>query len=683
MRVKKLLKIGVVLIVVTAFVLIAAAIAVRLYLTPERLGAIAQSVARTHLTTDVHIESISLKLFRSIEVRGVKVAQPEGFEGDTLAGLDRVMVRFRLLPLLRRRLEVTEVALDSPHLSVNRSADGKLNMLTVLRESPQPEEPPPDKPFQETDAGTDDEDAEKTGFAAEIRSMRVRDGDLLFVDKSAGIDVAVKGLDVALKGGLEADGSVSAAGDISVTAISANAGDDALAHNVPVTCSFDLALDRTQTAAQLNEVQIALLGTRTDVSGTVNRLGPDAALDLSISSAIDMGQLTEETRSALPVVSLPVRTTGTVNLSVAVGGTVPNPNVSVEIDSPSIRIEQVESSATESAAPPPTPPAATENAPVQTDEAQPIGPFDLAFLTVQLAARCGRLEYDRYEIAPIEVAASLKNNKFAVEKATLGIAKGIVNATSTVDLDVAGLAYSGTVSAQDIDISTLLAYTSPKLGNSLSGRCVAEAEVSGRGTDLDRADTTISGKLHSEFVDGAVTWPAFVNALGPLLGLSDLSSIPVVTADASINATDSKVHVAPFVLHGSEMTLETEGTVTTQLALEMDLTVTLSQQLTARISKSKDFQKYGTSNGRLVVPFTVSGTLDSPKLRPNLKAVAQQAGEKLREEIKEEVSDKIRDEIGEELGDEAGEILGETLGDVLDEVAPKLEGLLDGIFKPK
>ena len=139
------------------------------------------------------------------------------------------------------------------------------------------------------------------------------------------------------------------------------------------------------------------------------------------------------------------------------------------------------------------------------------------------------------------------------------------------------------------------------------------------------------------------------------------------------------------------MTLEADGTVTTELALDMDLTVALSRELTERISTSSDFQEYATRNGRLVVPLTVSGTLESPKLRLDLKAVAQQAGEKAREVIKEkvqkeiekEVSDKIRDKIGEELGDKAGEILGEKVEDVLDEVLPKLEGLLDGIFKPK
>ncbi len=806
MRVKKLMKIGVVVIVVAAVILVAAVIAVRLYLTPERLGAIAQSVAGTYLTTDVEIESISLKLFRSIEVRGVRVSQPEGFEGDTLASLDRVVVRFRLLPLLRRRLVITEIEVDSPHLSLNRSEDGTLNVLAALRESP-PEVEAPET--MEPESVPEEEPSQETGFAAEIRSFRVSECEFQFIDDSTGMDVAVKGLDVSFRGGLEADGSASAAGDVSVASISASAGDDTLAQDLAVTCSFDVALDGTQSAVQIKSIHVATLGSkldingaidnlgpeagftvnistevdfyemsqqlasfvpavplpvqpagtvalgvevagtvqkptvtgdisiqnlsvrdgdqrileglvatssfdlgldlienradinkfsfgalgiRTDLSGTVSDLGADAALDLSLSSEIDTGVMTREVATVLPLISLPVRTTGSVNVSVSVGGTVPSPDVSIDINSPSLRIEQVETDAaansTAGGAVPAVPPEPDE---VQTGQTQPIGPFDLGFLTIHLAARCGHLEYDRYEVAPIEVAAALENNKFTVENASFGIAKGTVNATSTVDLGVAGLAYSSTVSARDVDISTLLAYASPSLGETLSGRCIAEVEVTGHGTDLDRADTAISGKLHSEFVDGKVTWPAFVSALGPLLGLPDLSSIPVVTIDTSIDATEGNINVSPFVMQGSEMTLEAEGTVTTKLALDMDLTVALSRELTARISSSKDFQKYATSNGRLVVPLTVSGTLESPKLRPNLKAVAQQAveqvreivTEKVQEAIKEEVSEKIKEEIGEELGEEVGEILGEKVEEVLDQIVPKLEGLLDGIFKPK
>jgi len=636
MRVRKLLKITVVLVGVAALVCVLVLAAVRIYLTPERLGAIAQSVAARHLATDIRIGSISPKLFRSVEVRAVEIAQPVGFEGDPLASLDRMVARFRLLPLLRRRLEIVELTFDSPRLALSRSADGEMNVLAALREEPPPAEPAEPAP---ADSGAD------TGeFAAEVRSLRIRTGEVQYVDESSGVEFLLGGLEANLKGDMTADGKVAVSGDVSFGNLSAESGDEQLVKNLAATSSFDVAFDQAKERIGLNNVRVTALDTSVELSGTIAGFGPDAAVRLDLSTEIDADSLMQHIGTTLPAVSLPVRASGTITVAVKAEGTVQKPKLSIEIDSPEVRVERAETAEGE-----------VKSEPSSNKEGgrrQP-GPFELGHIDARLDARCGRFEYDTYEVEPVELTATLEDNKFRLSDTTLGIAQGTVSADSTVDLGVAGFEYTGAVSAEGVDIGTLLGYVSPKLDGTFSGTLASEVKLAGHGTDLDDSGTDMDGRLTARFVDGHVRWPALIEALGPVVGLRNLDSIPVVAMDASVEAGRGTVRLSPLVIDGPDMRLEVDGTVSTDLALDMAATVRLSRELTRRISSSSDFQKYATQDGQLVVPLTVSGTVAGPKLLPDVQAAAAQAIEKGREVLKEQLErelDKVAPELGEIIG---------------------------------
>jgi len=644
MRVKKLLRIGVVLVVVAVILVLTAVVGVRLYLTPERLGQIAQSVAGQHLDTEVQIGSIKLKLFRSIEVSDIEIAQPDGFEGTTLASLDKVVARFRLLPLLNRRLEITELTFETLHISISRSADGQLNAVAALRKQPATDEAgEPTEPEPEAPAG------KKTTFAAEIRALNVRGAEVQYIDETTGMDVAIGSMEASLHGNLSAEGTVAVAGEVGLNNLSVQKHEDVFVKDFSAESSFDISMDQTSNSVKLNTVRVAALDTAVDVTGILNNLGPETDFDLELASEIDAEKLTRRITATVPAVSLPINAAGEVELDVEVTGTAQNPKVSISVDCPEMRIEK-RGRATGSQ------PATAARPKVNTRPEQ-IGPFDLSFVEVQLSARCGRVEYSPYEIAPLEISAALKDNKFVLDKASLGIAQGTIDAKSTVDLGVAGLAYAGTVAAQGVDAGTLLEYCSPKLSGMLSGKFAADVEVAGQGTDIDRAETSVSGGLDIEFTDGRIDWPALVDELGPIMGLPDLEFIPIVTVQASVTAGNGEVRLAPLTVVGPDMSLDTEGSITTELALDLETTLSLSRELTARISNNTDFQTYATREGQLVIPLTVKGTLGRPKLRPNLKGVAEQAKEKVR--------DVVEDKLNEEL----------------DKVAPELGEIVSGFFK--
>ena len=84
------------------------------------------AAAREAAGTDVAVDSMDVSLFSGIALRKLSVANPAGFPGQLLTA-DAFVLRYRLLPLLRRRVEIEQLSLDRPLLVLARNATNQWN----------------------------------------------------------------------------------------------------------------------------------------------------------------------------------------------------------------------------------------------------------------------------------------------------------------------------------------------------------------------------------------------------------------------------------------------------------------------------------------------------------------------------------------------------------------------------
>ena len=95
--------------------------------------------AHSALGADVTIDEIRVSLFSGVTLERVAVANPPGFPGNLLSA-DALVVRYRLLPLLRKRLEMEQVSLERPVLRLTRGGRGEWNYESL---GAHPTQPPP------------------------------------------------------------------------------------------------------------------------------------------------------------------------------------------------------------------------------------------------------------------------------------------------------------------------------------------------------------------------------------------------------------------------------------------------------------------------------------------------------------------------------------------------------------
>lgn len=114
-----------------------------------------------------------------VQLGEVRLANAEGFGDQPFAEIGSAGVRVKLLPLLRKRIEIGTVTLTDMHLRLARKADGTTNWDDLVEafaaeeEEPQPEEPAP----------------EEEGFTMpdlEIEAVKIENAAVTFDDRQAG-----------------------------------------------------------------------------------------------------------------------------------------------------------------------------------------------------------------------------------------------------------------------------------------------------------------------------------------------------------------------------------------------------------------------------------------------------------------------------------------------------------------
>lgn len=123
---KTLLKILVVLVVLAAVLVAGGLWYANRYVQTPAFKQRVLAAARSAVGTEVAINDLRVSLWEGLALRGVTVANPAGFKGSLLTA-EAFTLRYRLLPLLRKKLEITELSLVAPVVTLAKNDKGEWN----------------------------------------------------------------------------------------------------------------------------------------------------------------------------------------------------------------------------------------------------------------------------------------------------------------------------------------------------------------------------------------------------------------------------------------------------------------------------------------------------------------------------------------------------------------------------
>jgi AsmA protein len=173
--------------------------------------------------------SISVFPWLGIRTEGLRFSQPAAINGDMVA-VDTAQLRVKLLPLLKKHVEVDTIVLESPNIRLVTLANGTDSFAGLMNE-----------------AGDDTNEADPSAAVAlVVQGVRITDGSIRLEDRGAGTTTEITQLNLAT-GNLLGDSMA----DLSLSGQLSQSGD-------PVAAQFDVGahakIDTDTLAAEIERL---------------------------------------------------------------------------------------------------------------------------------------------------------------------------------------------------------------------------------------------------------------------------------------------------------------------------------------------------------------------------------------------------------------------------------------------
>lgn len=232
------------------------------FLDGERLASWVAPRVETAVNRPVTLESVEVALFPlGVRMAGLSVEDPTGLAPE-LAAVSSVEFRVRLLPLLRRQVQVREIVVDGMTVNLRVGEDSLTNFGDFS---------PSQAPRGAGDAAPGEVDGDDRPFALALDEIRLRDGSLTFESRLDSGSLAVSELEGRAAVRRDADGPWTFDGQYAAS-VSGNLLPPPLASPLPVALEAAARLpgDFGQLALEAGTLRLGPVEIR--VSGRVDAL---------------------------------------------------------------------------------------------------------------------------------------------------------------------------------------------------------------------------------------------------------------------------------------------------------------------------------------------------------------------------------------------------------------------------
>jgi len=650
--------------------------------------------------------TLSVFPWLGVDIGPTQISNAAGFEAPYMARMEAVQVRVKLLPLLRRQLEVGAIRLSGLRLNLGKNKQGQTNWADISahleKESKQPQ-PPGDGGDKAGDKSTD---AALDHLA--IGGIEVSDAQLHWNDLSTGSQYEINelsfttgaiepgeafaldlGFQVAatqppVNGHLELSGDILVAAGLDVVTITGAKfrldmkGDAVPGGELTAAMTTDVKLDLAAQTLSLPAIMLEAMGL--SISGRVDGTaitGEDPRFNGTLAFAEfvprkllqALGQEDPQTADSavLGKADATLRWDASLQhfaataLTLHLDDSTLEGNARVEsFDAPAITFTaMLDQFDLDRYLPPPAEADAdtrsSDNAEARTsaEKADALPLEDLRRLNLDGRLGIGRLQAFNLRSRDIEVQVKSKDGVLKINPLGANLYDGAVQGDITLDVrkDIPRFSVNETVTG--VQAGPLLKDLTGK--EQLLGTASINAKLSGAGTTSGQIRQTLNGTAGFEFTDGAVKGVNIAalirSAQAKIKGQpapketgSNQTDFALMKGSATI--TNGKVKNDDLLLKSPLLRITGDGNVSLP---EETIDYTLTTKFVGSL-KGQGGEEMAELKG-VSVPVHVGGTFSKPTYVPDLAAVLSDAAKAEVEKKVEKEKEKLQKKLGGDLTD--------------------------------
>ncbi len=262
----------------------------------------------------------------------------------------------------------------------------------------------------------------------------------------------------------------------------------------------------------------------------------------------------------------------------------------------------------------------------------------------------------------------LVNGIFFIDQLSAKTADGYINSKAQADITKAQIPFKGYLLIQGIDLPKMLQSLKSPMSGKLSGIFNGRFDFSGTGSQWDYLQKSLDVEGNYLLKDGEIKGIKVLSVIADLIGLPSLRNVDFKNLDGTIHVEKGLVRIKS-VMTGRKISARAKGTVGLDGALNLPLTLVLSQDLSKKLEKKSSIAKYLTNKaGKTELSLKLTGTINRPRPAIDTSMV--------KERVKQKITNKVEKELGKLLGDTSKEKKPNSNQE--EKITP--EGLLKGLF---
>lgn len=257
----------------------------------------------------------------------------------------------------------------------------------------------------------------------------------------------------------------------------------------------------------------------------------------------------------------------------------------------------------------------------------------LAALSAEGTLEIREMVFDTLNLTETEGKFQLADAVFTIPELSFRMPNGKFAADARVDFNPLPFTYEMNAKGDPLDLNGMVGAT--------SGFGPATLELKAAGAGPETKDLKGKGQMRLE--EGQFPDAKLFAGIDAALGKKVVVGSKYKATPASFRMENDRVTLAPFQFESGDARIDLEGTMSLEGPVDFDVSLATPREgLRIEGAGSDVLDLLADDQGWVPVPIAVTGTLLDPKVRPDVKALASQAGRGAKREVEEKATDALR-----------------------------------------
>ena len=686
---KKTKKILLVITALIAVIIVASAVLIKIYITPESVKAFLIPKAEKALNRKVNIGEVNISLFKGIEIKDFAIKEKD--EKTDFIKCKDFILKYRLLPLLTKKVIIEELKLVSPQVRIVRDRKGKFNFEGIGQQQKAP------------DGKKEKQAADTKGLPISllVDSVVVENAGFSFLDLKKELP-DIRGsidIDMGIKSAAESELSSQGSIDLKLDEIVTKKPSEKHIKNITAGIKYAASVNFESNNIRIDMADIKVQKIPASITGKIANFKTLPEIDITVSipetktadiqeslaSFADLkglalsGRLKADLKlSGIIKKFTSLKTKGSVilekvgitynnikavfdgslkfkgqSMDINVKGTVgkntaelkgsvnnyfKNQEIKLNLYSNQLFLDEL------------IPVKAKDKTPAKKSKPTPrktppeAKPLDLK-LSAEGEVRIKSAKYKGMTMSDFYARYQLKNNEFKIIKMTAYAGKGKFNLKSVVDISKPGYIYKLSGNLVSLHADEVVNSLFPKAKNTVYGILSLNLKLNGSGMLPERIKRNLIANGDFNIKEGKITGNKITENLALFLGVDELKTINFKKAEGTLRVKNGTARL-DSIFSSDDISMDPKGTIglldgTLNLAFDLKL----SPRLTDKALKNPGIASYiKDEEGWGRIPIKISGTFSAPSYKVDVVKAGKRIIKKKAKELLEDLFDKDKDE---------------------------------------